>query len=66
MSKTTQELRQTLERSLDMLEMAAFNDGFEACIDGIDELSNKLHNEGNPEGAIALAWAVKELRGENA
>jgi soluble cytochrome b562 len=66
MSETTEALRHSQEHTLDMIEMANFNDGFEAAIDAIDELSNKLHNEGDTIGAEILRWAAKELRGENA
>ncbi len=66
MSETTQALRHSTEHTLDMLEMAAFNDGFESAINAIDELSNALHNNNDTEGAEVLRWVAKELRGENA
>ncbi len=66
MSETTNQLRDSLENMLDVLEMAGFNDGFEACLNAIDELSNQLHNNGDSLGAEALLWAAKELRGDNA
>jgi hypothetical protein len=50
---------------MDMMEMANFNEGFEAALEGIDLLSNQLHNEGDTMGAEILVWAAKELRGEN-
>jgi len=65
MSETTRSIRSTLDHSLDMLEMAAFNEGFEAAINAIDELSNKLHNDNDSAGAEALRWTVRELKGEN-
>jgi soluble cytochrome b562 len=65
MSETTEALRHSQEHTLDMIEMANFNDGFEAAIDAIDELSNALHNQGDTTGAEILRWAAKELRGEN-
>jgi hypothetical protein len=49
-----------------MLEMAAFNQGFEAAINAVDELSNELHNTNDNTGAEILRWVAKELRGENA
>jgi hypothetical protein len=49
-----------------MLEMAAFNQGFEAAINAVDELSNHLHNTNDQLGAEILIWVAKELRGENA
>jgi hypothetical protein len=49
-----------------MLEMAAFNQGFEAAINAVDELSNHLHNTNDKLGAEILLWVAKELRGENA
>jgi soluble cytochrome b562 len=66
MSETTQKLRESIENVLDVLEMSGFNDGFEAAINAIDELSNQLHNNNDTIGAEALRWAAKELRGENA
>ena len=60
------QLRSELEHKLDMLEMAAFNQGFEAAINAVDELSNELHNTNDKTGAEILRWLAKELRGENA
>lgn len=57
--------RETINVALDQLEMLSFNKGFEACLDGLDELSNQAHNKGNTALAEALRWAVKELNGEN-
>jgi soluble cytochrome b562 len=65
MSETTQKLRESIENVLDVLEMSGFNDGFEAAINAIDELSNIKHNEGDPLAAEILRWTAKELRGEN-
>ena len=65
MSETTQKLRESIDNVLDVLEMSGFNDGFEAAINAIDELSNLLHNNKDEIGAEALRWAAKELRGEN-
>ena len=59
------ELRQELEGSLDRIEMLAFHNGFESALNGIDELSNSAHNEGQFKTAEILRWAAKELRGEN-
>jgi len=64
-SAATQALRHSLEHTLDMMEMANFNEGFEAAIESVEELSNKLHNEGDTTGAEILRWTAKELRGEN-
>jgi hypothetical protein len=66
MSDVTQNLRTSLEKILDVLEMAGFNDGFEAATEALDELSNQLHNSNDTTGAEILRWAAKELRGENA
>jgi len=66
MSDVTQNLRTSLEKILDVLEMAGFNDGFEAATDALDELSNQLHNNNDTTGAEILRWAAAELRGENA
>jgi hypothetical protein len=66
MTEPVASLRSTVEHSLDMLEMAAFNQGFEAAINAVDELSNHLHNTNDSTGAEILRWLAKELRGENA
>lgn len=65
MSDSTESLRSAIDHTLDVLEMAGFNDGFEAAINAIDELSNQLHNNNDTLGAEVLRWAAKELRGEN-
>jgi hypothetical protein len=46
--------------------MSGFNDGFEAAINAIEELSNQLHNTNDKLGAEILHWAAAELRGDNA
>lgn len=66
MSETTKALRHSAEHALDMLEMAAFNEGFEAAINAVDTLSDELHNTGDTMAAEILRWVAKELRGENA
>ena len=66
MSELNTSIRSSVEHSLDMLEMAAFNQGFEAAINAVDELSNHLHNTNDQLGAEILIWVAKELRGENA
>lgn len=58
-------LRTGIDSLLDHLEMHNFNQGFEACLDGIDEISNKKHNEGDTTAAEVLRWLVRELKGEN-
>jgi hypothetical protein len=45
--------------------MISFNDGFEAAIESVEELSNQEHNNGNTATAEILRWLAKELRGEN-
>ena len=55
-----------MQHSLDALAMISFNDGFEAAIESVEELSNKEHNNGNTATAEILRWLGKELRGENA
>lgn len=65
MSETTMKLRDSLDQVLDALEMSGFNDGFEAAINAIDELSNQQHNEGNSERAEIARWIAAELRGDN-
>jgi hypothetical protein len=66
MSQASETLRNALNHSLDALEMINFNNGFEACTNGLDELSDIKHNEGDTIAAEILRWAAKELRGENA
>ena len=66
MSELTKSIRSSVDHSLDMLEMASFNQGFEAAINAVDELSNELHNTNDSAGAEILRWVAKELRGENA
>lgn len=66
MSKATQDMRNALNKSLDALEMIGFGDGFEAAVEGVEELSNMKHNQGDTVAAEVLRWAAKELRGENA
>ena len=65
MSEVTQNMRKAVDSSLDALAMVNFNEGFSAAIDGLDELSNMKHNEGDTIAAEVLIWAAKELRGEN-
>ena len=45
--------------------MAVFNQGFEAAINAVEELSNDLHNTNDKTAAEILRWVAKELRGEN-
>jgi len=66
MSQLTKSIRSSVEHSLDMLEMAAFNQGFEAAVNAVEELSNELHNTNDKLGSEILIWVAKELRGENA
>ena len=66
MSQASEGMRQAITHSLDALEMISFNQGFEAAVNAVDELSNKLHNEGDHAGAETLRWVAKELLGENA
>ena len=65
MSETTKALRHSTEHALDMLEMAAYNEGFEAAINAVDQLSDELHNQGDSMAAEILRWLSKELKGEN-
>jgi hypothetical protein len=65
MSEASKSMRNALSHSLDALEMINFNNGFESCTYGIDELSNIKHNQGDLVAAEVLRWAAKELRGEN-
>jgi hypothetical protein len=65
MSNASQDMRKAVSHSLDALEMINFGNGFEAAINGIDELSDLKHNAGDKVAAETLRWAAKELRGEN-
>jgi hypothetical protein len=58
-------MREAINHSLDAVEMISFNDGFEAAVSGLDELSDIKHNQKQEEVAEVLRWAAKELRGEN-
>lgn len=66
MSKASQDMRKAISSSLDALEMIDFGNGFEAAIDGLEELSDLKHNAGDTVAAEILRWAAKELRGDNA
>lgn len=65
MSQASQSMREAITNSLDALEMISFGNGFEAATNGLDELSDMKHNEGDTVAAEVLRWAAKELRGEN-
>lgn len=65
MKATETSIRGGVESLLDHLEMHNFNQGFEACINALDEMSNKLHNEGYRVRSEALRTAVKQLTGED-
>lgn len=66
MSEATEGINRAVQHSLEALTFVSFNDGFEAAIRGVEELSNREHNLGNKVTAELLDWLVKELRGENA
>jgi hypothetical protein len=66
MSKASEGIAKAVQHSLDALAMISFNDGFEAAIESVEELSNQEHNSGNKATAEILRWLAKELRGENA
>jgi hypothetical protein len=57
--------RQVVEHHIDLLEMTAFNLGFEACLHALDELSDIKHNNHELIFAEHLRTTVRELRGEN-
>lgn len=65
MSKASKETRHAIDHHLDLLEMTVFNEGFEACLNSIEELSNLKHNAHELIFAEHLRWTAKELRGEN-
>jgi hypothetical protein len=66
MSKASQDMRKAISHSLDALEMITFGNGFEAAVEGLEELSDLKHNTGDRVAAEVLQWAAKELRGDNA
>lgn len=66
MSKASQDMRKAVGHSLDALEMINFGNGFEAAVEGIDQLSDQKHNAGDTVAAEILRWAARELRGDNA
>ncbi len=57
--------RQVVEHHIDLLEMTAFNSGFEACLHALDELSDMENDNHELIVAEHLRTAVRELRGEN-
>ena len=65
MSEVTKGVRSAVDHALDALEMTSFNEGFEACLEGLDVLSNVKHNNGETIAAEHLLWAIRELKGEN-
>jgi len=65
MEAALKQTRQTVEHHIDLLEMAAYNLGFEACLHALDELSDIKHNRDELIAAEHFRWAAKELRGEN-
>lgn len=65
MTEAAKKMRESLEHSLDALTMIAWNDGYEAALNALDELSDHLHNTDDAVPAEILRWAAKELRGEN-
>lgn len=58
-------IREGTERLLDHLEMHNFNQGFEACVNALDEISNRWHNEGRTHRAEILREVIRELTGES-
>ena len=58
-------LRTEIDRIIDHVEMHSFNQGYEGCLQALDEISNRLHNEGETAAAEVLRNAVKELLGES-
>jgi len=65
MEKALIETRKGVDHHIDLLEMTAFNLGFEACLYALDELSDIKHNRDELIAAEHFRWAAKELRGEN-
>jgi hypothetical protein len=66
MSKASEGVRNAVQHSLDALAMISFNDGFEAALNAIDELSDQAHNNGQTVAAETLRNLAKDLRGDNA
>jgi hypothetical protein len=65
MSDVRESLKNAISSATDALEMLNFNQGFEAAVNALDELSNYYYNNGNKTRGEELRWAVKELLGEN-
>ena len=65
MSQFEGSIREGTERLLDHLEMHNFNQGFEACVNALDEISNRWHNEGRTHRAEILREVIQELTGES-
>ena len=65
MEKALIETRKGVDHHIDLLEMTAFNLGFEACLHALDELSDIKHNRDELIAAEHFRWAAKELRGDN-
>ena len=65
MNEIRESLKNAISSATDALEMYNFNQGFEAAVNALDELSDYYHNNGNTTRAEELRWAVKELLGEN-
>lgn len=65
MSDIRESLKNAISSATDALEMYNFNQGFEAAINALDELSDYYYNNGNKVRAEELRWAAKELLGEN-
>lgn len=65
MSAETALIRSAVDNSLDALEAMNFNNGFAAAVEGVEQLSDLYHNQGNTEAAEVLRQAAKELRGDN-
>ena len=58
-------IRDGVDRLIDHLEMHNFNQGFEGCINALDDISNRWHNEGRTHRAEIIREVIRELTGED-
>lgn len=62
--KPSKNVRELLQHDLDTLELTNFNNGFESCIEYVEQIADRFWNEGRFRRAEILRELAKELRGE--
>lgn len=60
----SRDIRKTIEGDLDALEMFNFNQGWESCVEYIEQAADRLHNDGYRKRGEILRELAKELRGD--